>query len=72
MRGDEDPETVQALDEAIFNVLEGLHDTTVNGVPVALMWRQSGLPLPQDANQRWEQTSSYYARVAIPTLYRTD
>lgn len=71
-RGDADPRTVLDRDDAIFNVLEGLHDTAVGGVPVQLVWRQSGLDGPQDANQRWEQSSNYYVRLTWPTRYRTD
>lgn len=74
MRGDRDPRTVIDREDAIFDELEGLAEVEINGVYLAVMWRQSNLPLPQpqDANQRWERSSTYYARVAWPTQHRTD
>lgn len=72
IRGDRDPRTVIDRDDAIFDVLEGIEETWINGVYVVVMWRQSNLPLPQDGNQRWERSSTYYARVAWPTQNRTD
>ncbi|MDQ1738104.1 MAG: hypothetical protein QOH56_4355 [Pseudonocardiales bacterium] len=71
-RGGKDPRTVDGRDDAIFDLLEGLRDVTVGGTPVVLISRQSSLPLPQDANQRWERSSNYYAQVAWPTRHRTD
>jgi hypothetical protein len=72
IRGDEDPRTIADTDAAIFNLFQGMHDTTVNGVPVALMWWQSGLPMPPDQNNRLQCTSNYYVRTAWPTTYRLD
>lgn len=72
VRGDRDPRTVIDRDDAIFDLLEGIEGTWLNGIYVVVMWRQSNLPLPQDGNQRWEHSSTYYARVAWPTQHRTD
>lgn len=66
-RAGTDPTTEQDIDDQIFGVLSGLEGVTVGGVPVVIMWQQSSLPLGPDANQRWETSSNYYARVAWPS-----
>lgn len=71
-RGDQNPLTVLERDAALFNLFEGMHDVVIGGVPVALIWRQSQLPGPQDQNDRWECSSNYYCRITDPTTYRID
>lgn len=72
LRGDEDIATVQDRSDLIFGVLQGLHDETLNGVPIVLIERKSSAPLGQDENDRWQESCNYYVRVAWPTTYRTD
>lgn len=71
-RGDESRTSVLALDAAVFGALHGLHDTSVNGVPVTLMWRQNLMPMSTDENQRCRSTANYYAYIAQPSTYRED
>lgn len=71
-RGGTDPTTDQDVDDQVFAALSGLHDVTVGGVPVVIMWHQSSLPLGPDANQRWENSNNFYARVAWPSPNSTD
>lgn len=71
-RGDEDPASVQDKNDALFVLLQGMHDTTVGGVPLVLLWRQSSLPGPADENRRSQMTSNWYAQVALTSAYRTD
>lgn len=71
-RGDEDPASVQDKNDGLFALLQGLHDTTVGGVPLVLLWRQSSLPGPPDENDRSQMSSNWYARVALASAYRTD
>jgi hypothetical protein len=72
LRGDEDPASVQDVNDALFSLLQGMHDTTVGGVPLVLFWRQSSLPGPADENRRSQMTSNWYAQVALTSAYRTD
>lgn len=72
LRGDENPESTLDLNAALFDLFQGRHDTTINGVAVVLMWRQSFLPGPQDTESRWQLTSNWYVRTADPTQFRED
>jgi hypothetical protein len=72
LRGTRDPRSVLDRDDAIFNVFEGMRETTINGVALVIMARQSSLPLGRDKNDRHEHSSTYYAQIAHPTRYRTD
>lgn len=72
IRGDEDQQTVLDMSAAIFNLFQGMRDVTVNGVPVVLMSRQSGVPLGPDKTNRIEYATSYWVQIADPTTYRTD
>lgn len=68
----ENPLVVLERDAALFNLFEGMQNVMIGDVYTALIWRQSQLPGPQDANMRWECSSSYYCRIADPTTHRTD
>ncbi|SDJ07898.1 hypothetical protein SAMN05444157_1624 [Frankineae bacterium MT45] len=72
IRGNKNPATVLDADDAIFNLIHGMHDTVINGVPVALIWRDSWVPAQPDKNERWELASNYYIRTDVPTTYRDD
>lgn len=71
-RGDEDPTTVLNRDDAIFNTLHGLHDTTVNGVPVALAYRLNLVPMSADDNHRRRTVANFYWLIARPSPHRED
>jgi hypothetical protein len=71
-RGNKDPRVVASTDAAIFDLFEGLEGVVIGGMYLVLMSHQSSLPLPPDANQRWERSSNYYAQVAWPTQHRPD
>lgn len=72
LRGDETSASVRDKNDEIFALLQGMHDTTVGGVPLVLLWRQSSLPGPADDNRRAQHSSNWYARIAQPSTYRTD
>lgn len=66
------PRGVLDRDDAVFDLIQGIHDTEIGGLPIVVAWRQGGGPLGQDQNLRWEHASTFYLRTAIPTTYRTD
>jgi hypothetical protein len=72
LRGDEDPGSVQDVNDALFTRFQGMHDTTVGGVALVLLWRQSSLPAPADENHRQQYSSNWYAQIAQTSNYRTD
>lgn len=72
LRGSADPRSVMQRNDQIFDVLEGLECVVVGGLYIVTMWRQSSLPFAQDANQRWEVATVFYARVNWPTRHRPD
>lgn len=72
VRGTEDPGSVQDVNDSLFALFQGMHDTTVGGVPLVLFWRQSSLPGPPDENYRAQLSANWYAQVALTSAYRTD
>lgn len=72
IRGDDQPQTVQDRNDAIFGLLQGMHDTIVGGVPVVLVSRNSSLPMGPDQNNRLEYSSNFYVEVAWATTYRDE
>ena len=71
-RGDENPVTVLDRDDVIFDALHGLHDTTVNGVPVVLVNRLNLMPMSTDDQHRRRTVANYYWQIARPSPYRED
>lgn len=71
-RGDRDPRTVDALDDAAFDALHGLGPTTLaGGVRVVAGWRQSGSPLGPDDSGRHQRSANFYLTVHRPSAHRT-
>ena len=69
VRGGEDPRESIALDDACFDAFQTLTGL-FGSVWVTQMYRQSGAPLGQDANDRWERSSNYYIDVSRPSTHR--
>lgn len=70
-RGTKDPRIVDALDDAVFDALQGLDDVTLStGVRVLLAARQSSGPLGTDANGRHQRSSNYYLTAHRPSTNR--
>ncbi|MDT0346759.1 minor capsid protein [Streptomyces litchfieldiae] len=61
-RAGTDPRDVEALDEAVFDVLHAAGPFTFGTARVQLIYRTSGALLGPDANGRMERTANYYAR----------
>ena len=72
LRGSADPRPVLQRNDQIFDLLQGLRGVEVGGAYVVVMWRQSSLLPVQDANQRWEISTVFYARVNWPSQHRPD
>lgn len=58
------------LQDAVFDVFQGLHLVLSTGVPVAWMERRSGVHLGRDENGRPESTANYYVGGLRPTAHR--
>lgn len=56
----DDPRPADDDADAIRAALDGLQHVVVGGVHVALVQWQSGAPMGQDDNRRWEMTQNFY------------
>lgn len=70
-RGGADPHDVKAVAGAVFDQLHGRTAFQAGVVRVVQALRQSGTPLGQDDNRRWEHSENYYLTVHRPSTYRT-
>lgn len=62
MRAGRDPDAISDMQDAVFNALHNRQHYDLNGVHVALSWRQSQAWIGQDAHGRMELTSNFYFR----------
>lgn len=60
------------LADDVFDVLDSLGRTTLGGIPIVDMWRQSYTSLGQDTNRRFERSENYYVHAMRPGTNRTD
>lgn len=68
-----DPRPVWTMRDAIYDALSGRTMFTVNGHPVASLWRPISAPLGPDALGNYEHADTYYLNISRPaTAYRTD
>jgi hypothetical protein len=69
-RAGADPREVDALDDAVFDVLHGGGPYLFGAVRVQLLYRVSAAPIGADAAGRMERSANYYARAhrAHPNL----
>ncbi|MGY0023757.1 minor capsid protein [Streptomyces sp. YJ-C3] len=72
MRAGRDPDAVDDLADAVFNVLHGRENYDAGGVFVELSWRQSQAWIGQDEHGRMELTSNYYLRTTRPGPHQQD
>lgn len=56
----------------LFDALQGLNGTDLNGIPIIRAWRQSGTPLGPDGNNRQEHTHNYYFQTVRTGTHRED
>lgn len=69
----ESPLDADALDDAVFAVLQGITDRSYGSAHVIQLLRKSSMPLGVDAETRWERSSNYVLDVDYPpTQYRAD
>ncbi|MFK0296685.1 minor capsid protein [Streptomyces sp. NPDC090442] len=61
-RAGADPREVDALDDAVFDVLHGSGPHTWGAVRVQLLYRTASAPIGADDTGRMERSSTYYAR----------
>lgn len=73
-RAGPDPRDVQDLDEAVYDQLHGLTQTTFGAAHVVQCYRRSSAALGQarDGTDRWERVSNYYLDAIHPTTHRPD
>ena len=70
--GGQDPRLVEDLADLIYNRWHGMTNVTLTGgVRVVQCLRQSAVPIGQDANLRWMNSSNYYLTVQRPSTNRT-
>lgn len=69
-RAGRDPRDVAELDDAVYDLLHGVNQTTVGGIRVVQCYRQSSALLGRDQTDRWERTSNYYVDAMRPTAHR--
>jgi hypothetical protein len=71
-RAGADPQDVQDLDDAVFEVLHGATSLDLGGVSVVQILRRSSSSLGQARDQtgRWERSSNYYIDAMRPTATR--
>ncbi len=69
-RGDRNPSTVDDLDDAVFDVLQNLPRTVVNGITISGCWRRSAAYLGVDGNGRHSRTSNYRLLTHRPSPHR--
>lgn len=71
-RGNRDPRSADDLADTAFDVLHGLHDVVLGGVPVALLARASWTALGADSTSRYERSDNYRAITTRPSTNRQD
>lgn len=58
--------------DAIRAALDGRQHVLLGATHVSLIEWQSGAPLGQDGNRRWETVQNFYLLTARPSIYRED
>ncbi|MGD3112632.1 minor capsid protein [Streptomyces sp. YGL11-2] len=64
-----DPRDVDALDDAVFDVLHGSGPHAWGAARVQLLYRASAVPIGADSAGRMERSSNYYARAHRAARY---
>lgn len=62
LRGGRDPREVEAMSDALYDLLHMRGHYELGGVAVNLSWRQSGAWLGRDGNERIERSENFYLR----------
>lgn len=70
-RGGVDPHDVTSISDALFDLLHGANAISFGPVHVVEIFRNSGIPMGRDENNRWEHSDNYYATVHRPSTNRT-
>lgn len=70
-RGLADPNDVKTIADGVFDLLHGATAFNVGAVRVVEALRNSGVPLGQDENRRWETSENYYLTVHRASTNRT-
>lgn len=69
--GGQDPRPVDDIADAVFNQLQGLHDTDLaTGVHVVLVEHKGGSSMGQDDLHRWSRVDNYYVTAWRPSSHR--
>jgi hypothetical protein len=72
MRTGRDPDAIDDMADAVFNAFHNRQHYEINGVHVALSWRQSQAWIGQDAHGRMELTSNFYFRTTRSGAFLID
>ncbi|MBT2509895.1 hypothetical protein J7I98_29340 [Streptomyces sp. ISL-98] len=67
MRAGRDPRDLDAIADALFDLLHNRRGLVLGGVHVALIWRQSQALMGQDQHGRMELAANFYARTTRPS-----
>lgn len=63
---------VKNIADNTFDALHGLEHITWGGIPIIRVWRQSGVYIGTDANNRSESTANYYIELIRSGTNRSD
>lgn len=58
--------------DSLFDALHGIESTTIAGIPIIRVWRQSGANLGPDENDRQELSENYYVQLTRTGTHRSD
>ncbi|MEV1079870.1 minor capsid protein [Streptomyces sp. NPDC050211] len=72
MRAGRDPDAIDDLADAVWDVLHNRRSYRLNGIYIALSYRQSQAWIGQDAHGRMELTANYYFRTTRPGIHLID
>lgn len=72
LRAGRDPDAIGDMQDVVFNTFHNRRHYEINGVHIALSWRQSQAWIGQDAHGRMELAANYYFRTARSGTYLID
>jgi hypothetical protein len=72
VRAGRNPTDCDDLADAVYDLLDGAHSLTFDGVRVVHLYRQSHASLGTDGNSRWSRSENYYADAMRPTPGNAD
>lgn len=62
----------KSIADSLFDALHGIESTSIAGIPIMRVWRQSGANLGPDGNDRQELSENYYLQLTRTGTHRSD